>query len=120
MESFPIGKVRCLDLHPLTFYEFLAGIGKDRLAGLIREHDLSQSLPDTAHEQLWKLGKRYRVVGGLPEMANRYRERQENLYEAVQSVRKTQRELRANNITRQKNRHYLPLYMAGRLTLELI
>jgi len=93
MESFPVGKIRFLDLYPLTFYEFLAGIGKDRLAELIREHDLSQSLPDTAHEQLWELWKHYLVIGGLPEVVNRYRERQENLYEAMQTVRKTQRDL---------------------------
>ena len=92
-ESFPVGKIQFLNLYPLTFYEFLAGIGKDRLAELIREHDLSLPLPDTAHEQLWELWKRYLVVGGLPEVVNRYRERQENLYEAMQTVRKTQRDL---------------------------
>lgn len=92
-ESFPVGKVQFLDLHPMSFYEFLTGIGKERLAGLIREHDLSRPLPDTAHEQIWELWKRYLVVGGLPEVVNRYRERQENLYEAVQIVRKTQRDL---------------------------
>ncbi len=93
MESFPVGKVQFLDLYPMSFCEFLAGIGKERLAGLIREHDLSHQLPDTAHEQMWELWKRYLVVGGLPEVVNRYRERQENLYEAVQLVRKTQRDL---------------------------
>jgi predicted AAA+ superfamily ATPase len=93
MESFPVGKVQFLDLHPLTFYEFLAGIGKDRLAELIEEHDLFQPLPDTAHEQLWELWKHYLVVGGLPEVVNRYQERQENLFEAMQFVRKTQRDL---------------------------
>jgi predicted AAA+ superfamily ATPase len=93
MESFPVGKVQFIDMYPLTFYEFLSGIGNDRLAELIREHDLSQSLPDTAHEQLWELWKSYLVVGGLPEVVNRYRERQENLYEAMQMVRKTQRDL---------------------------
>ena len=93
MESFPVGKVQFLDLHPLTFYEFLAGIGKDRLAELIGEHDLFQPLPDTAHEQLWELWKHYIVVGGLPEVVNRYQERQENLFEAMQFVRKTQRDL---------------------------
>ncbi|MBA4424031.1 MAG: ATPase, partial [Syntrophus sp. (in: bacteria)] len=93
MESFPVGKVQFLDLYPMSFYEFLTGIGKERLAELIREHDLSQPIPDTAHEQMWELWKRYLVVGGLPEVVNRYRERQENLYEAVQHVRKTQRDL---------------------------
>jgi predicted AAA+ superfamily ATPase len=93
MESFPVGKVQFLNLYPMSFYEFLTGIGKERLAELIREHDLSQPFPDTAHEQMWELWKRYLVVGGLPEVVNRYRERQENLYEAVQIVRKTQRDL---------------------------
>ncbi len=93
MESFPVGKVQFLDMHPLTFFEFLVGIGKDRLAELIGEHDLFQPIPDTAHEQLWELWKHYLVVGGLPEVVNRYRERQENLFEAMQFVRKTQRDL---------------------------
>jgi len=93
MESFPVGKVQFQDLYPMSFYEFLTGIEKERLAELIREHDLSLPLSDTAHEQIWELWKRYLVVGGLPEVVNRYRERQENLYEAVQIVRKTQRDL---------------------------
>jgi uncharacterized protein len=46
-----------------------------------------------AHEQLWGLWKHYLVVGGLPEAVNHYRERQENLYEAVQAIRKAQRDL---------------------------
>jgi predicted AAA+ superfamily ATPase len=41
MESFPVGKVEFLDLYPMSFYEFLTGIGKERLAELIRGHDLS-------------------------------------------------------------------------------
>jgi len=93
MESFPVGKVHFLHLYPMSFYEFLAGVGKERLAELIREHDLSQILPNTAHEQMWELWKRYLIVGGLPEVVNRYREKQENLYEAVRIVRKTQRDL---------------------------
>jgi predicted AAA+ superfamily ATPase len=93
MDSFPVGKVQFLDMHPLSFDEFLDGAGKERLAELIRKHDLTQPLPETAHEQLWELWKRYLVVGGLPEAVNHYRERQENLYEAVQMIRKTQRDL---------------------------
>jgi hypothetical protein len=60
---------------------------------LIRKHDLTQPFPETAHEQLWGLWKQYLVVGGLPDAVNHYRERQENLYEAVQAIRKAQRDL---------------------------
>lgn len=92
-DSFPVGKVQFLDMHPLTFAEFLDGVGKARLVELIREQDLSRPFPEMAHEQLWGLWKHYLVVGGLPEAVNIYREKQDNLYEAVQRVRQVQRDL---------------------------
>jgi hypothetical protein len=92
-DSFPVGKIQFLDMYPLSFDEFLDGAGKERLAELIRKHDLTQPFPETAHEQLWGLWKHYLVVGGLPDAVNRYRERQESLYEAVQAIRKAQRDL---------------------------
>jgi len=92
-DSFPVGKIQFLDMYPLSFDEFLDGAGKERLAELIRKHDLTQPFPETAHEQLWGLWKHYLVVGGLPDAVNHYRERQENLYEAVQAIRKAQRDL---------------------------
>src|SRR3990172_410733 len=92
-DSFPVGKIQFLDMYPLSFDEFLDGVGKERLAELIRKHDLTQPFPETAHEQLWGLWKHYVVVGGLPDAVNHYRERQENLYEAGQGIRKTQRDL---------------------------
>jgi hypothetical protein len=92
-DSFPVGKVQFLDMYPLSFAEFLDGAGKERLAELIRKHDLTQPFPETAHEQLWGLWKHYLVVGGLPNAVNHYRERQDNLYEAVQVIRKAQRDL---------------------------
>jgi len=93
MDSYPVGKVQFLDMRHLAYDEFLDGVGKELLAELIRKHDLTRPLPETAHEQLWELWKRYLVVGGLPEAVNNYREKQENLYEAVQRVRKIQRDL---------------------------
>ena len=92
-DSFPVGKVQFLELYPLSFDEFLDGAGKERLAELIRKQDVTQPFPETAHEQLWDAWKHYLVVGGLPEAVNQFRERQENLYEAVQTIRKTQRDL---------------------------
>jgi predicted AAA+ superfamily ATPase len=92
-DSFPVGKIQFLDMYPLSFDEFLDGVGKERLAELIRKHDVTQPFPETAHEQLWGLWKHYLVVGGLPDAVNHYRERQENLYEAVQAIRKAQRDL---------------------------
>jgi predicted AAA+ superfamily ATPase len=92
-DSFPVGKIQFLDMYPLSFAEFLDGAGKERLAELIRRHELTQPFPETAHEQLWGLWKHYLVVGGLPDAVNIYREQQENLYEAVHAVRKMQLDL---------------------------
>ena len=92
-DSFPVGKIQFLDMFPLSFEEFLDGVGKERLAELIRKHDLTKPFPEMAHEQLWGLWKHYLVVGGLPDAVNHYRERQENLYEAVQAIRKAQQDL---------------------------
>jgi len=92
-DSFPVGKIQFLDMYPLSFDEFLDGVGKERLAELIRGYDLTQPFPETAHEQLWGLWKHYLVVGGLPDAVNHYRERQGNLYEAVQAIRKAQLDL---------------------------
>ena len=92
-ESFPVGKVTFLDLMPLNFEEFLDGIGNSRLAGLLRETDFQAPFPETAHDQLWELWKRHLVAGGLPEAVNAYAARQDNAYEAMQAVRRTQRDL---------------------------
>ena len=92
-DSFPVGKIQFLDMNPLSFDEFLEGVGKERLAELIRKHDLTQPFPETAHEQLWGLWKHYLIVGGLPDAVNRYRDLQGNLYEAVQAIRGAQRDL---------------------------
>jgi len=92
-DSFPVGKVTFLDLYPLSFDEFLEGIGKLRLAELLRAHVFRESLPQIAHEQLWNLWKNYLITGGLPEAVNIYRERSENRYEAFLAVRRIHRDL---------------------------
>lgn len=91
-DSFPVGKVEFLDMYPLSFLEFLDAAGKERLVELIRAQELTRAFPETAHEQLWELWKRYLVVGGLPEAVSRYREGG-NFYEIAQAIRKLQQDL---------------------------
>lgn len=91
--SFPVGKVTFLDLYPMSFDEFLEGIGRLRLAELLRTHTLFEPLPEIAHEKLWELWKSYLVIGGLPEAVNSYREHLEDPYEAIQAVRRIHHDL---------------------------
>jgi hypothetical protein len=91
--SFPVGKVTFLDLHPMSFLEFLEGIGNERLVDLLQSHDLSSPFPEIAHEHLWEMWKHYLIVGGLPEAVKTYRDKLPNSYEAMQAVRAKQRDL---------------------------
>jgi hypothetical protein len=92
-ESFPVGKIAFLDLWPMNFEEFLDGIGQGGFADLLRGMPLTEPVPEPVHDELWNLWRRYLVVGGLPEAVNLYRERQDRLFEAMEEVRRLQRDL---------------------------
>ena len=63
--SFPVGKVDMLNLHPMTFYEFLLAGGNDNLAHLLDDcdFDLIASFSEKFLDEYLK----YLVVGGMPE-----------------------------------------------------
>jgi len=92
-ESFPVGKVTLLDLFPMSFEEFLEGVGNQRLVELLRFHIFHHPLPQAAHDRLWDLWKRYLIVGGLPEAVALYRDQMDDQYKAVKDVRGLQHDL---------------------------
>lgn len=61
--SFPVGKVRRLELYPLCFEEFVMASGQPRLLEMFRLRTESR----TAHARLWSLLLDYTFVGGMPE-----------------------------------------------------
>lgn len=91
-ESFPVGKVDSLFLSPMTFLEFLSGIGEKTLYDYaIHLKDSPQNSSLIAHEQLWEYLKHYFIVGGLPEIVSIYaRSRQDNLFLSFEQVRERQ------------------------------
>jgi len=92
-EAFPVGKVAFLDLWPMSFEEFIEGIGESQLAHLLASHDPRRPYPEAAHERLWILWKQYLVVGGLPEAVNTYRLHRDNMFAAMEEARRCQRDL---------------------------
>ena len=70
--SFPVGKVSFLDLHPLSFDEFLHGVGEAQLVELIQGQDWD--LLRTFRERLIELLRLYMFVGGMPEAVARLAE----------------------------------------------
>lgn len=66
--SFPVGRCEYKILRPLSFYEFLKGIGENEAADIIDKIPI----PDFAHDKLLKLFHRFALIGGMPEVISRY------------------------------------------------
>lgn len=93
-DSFPVGNVTFLDLYPLSFEEFLDGIGESMLLQALRSLTVAVPLPLMAHEKLWEYWKHYLVVGGMPEAVTVYAARRhDSLFDAFTATRQTQQDL---------------------------
>ena len=64
IESFPVGRVEFLYLHPLNFREYLEAIGHT----LASEQLANVPASPIAHTTLMKLFHRYAIIGGMPEV----------------------------------------------------
>lgn len=84
--SFPVGKVSFLDMHPLSFEEFLMANGKEMWVSAMKEGQWS--LLESFHSELIQLLRTYLFVGGMPEVVQKWIDTHD-LYE----VRNTQYEI---------------------------
>lgn len=73
-KSFPVGKVDFLDLHPMTFYEFLEAVGAGRYRDYLENLETAEPIPEAFHAELIALLRRYYYVGGMPEAVKRHAE----------------------------------------------
>ncbi|MGN1246089.1 MAG: ATP-binding protein [Muribaculaceae bacterium] len=64
-ESYPVGKVNTIEMHPMTFGEFLAAKGREKMWELLKQKqwDVIASLSSTFTQLL----REYYFVGGMPE-----------------------------------------------------
>lgn len=88
-ESFPVGKVNTLRMYPMTFEEFMLGMGKKQLLDLL--HDKDWKLIDTLQNQYVDLLRQYYFVGGMPEAVVRYKDTND-----IMAVRNVQEEILGN------------------------
>lgn len=92
-ESFPVGKVTFLHLHPMNFNEFLAAIDDRKSHEWLPTPSLNAQVPSLIHEHLWNMLKIYYVVGGMPEAVSTYKRHALDLHNAFEQVRNVQRDL---------------------------
>lgn len=71
-KGFPVGKVNFLNLHPLTFFEFLSALGNEKLRQYLEEYNTFEPIPTPMHEKLVQLLKFYLLIGGMPEAVAEY------------------------------------------------
>jgi predicted AAA+ superfamily ATPase len=72
--SFPVGKVDLLDLHPMSFSEFLVAMGREGYASLLHEIDRIEPIADAIHIDLIDLLGKFYFVGGMPEAVRAFSE----------------------------------------------
>ncbi len=66
--SFPVGKVKMLDMYPMDFEEFLWAMGEDLLVNLIKDsYENCKAIAEPAHEKALRLYRTYLITGGMPE-----------------------------------------------------
>lgn len=87
-KGFPVGKVSILNLHPLSFGEFLTAIDKIFLRDMLENKNDAKKLEDIFHNELLDLLKLYFFIGGMPEAVKSYID-----YKDLNKVRKIQKEI---------------------------
>ncbi len=70
--AFPVGKVEFLDMHPMTFAEYLRAVGAGNLDDYLGSISGFDAIPDLFANQLREHLRRYFAVGGMPEAVARW------------------------------------------------
>ncbi len=74
--SFPVGRVEYLVMKPLNFKEFLNALDEKTSLDIIHN---TMPVPDFAHEKLMKFFHVYSIIGGMPEIVQKYSEQKDIL-----------------------------------------
>jgi predicted AAA+ superfamily ATPase len=67
-EPFPVGKVDFLQLHPMSFEEFLLAADNRKTLNYLPVPSVDAHIPAAVHGHLWDMLKVYFVTGGMPEV----------------------------------------------------
>ena len=94
-ESFPVGKVQYLHLHPMSFLEFVQAVDTKDTLKYVPAPSKHAVISTAVHNHLWDLLRQYYVTGGMPEAVALLSEQMKHdpigLYKTFEDVRVVQR-----------------------------
>lgn len=70
--SMPVGRIQYLFLEPMSFTEMLTALKEHSLLALLRDYQMGDHFPLTAHNRLLELQRIFLLTGGMPEAVLRY------------------------------------------------
>lgn len=84
----PVGRIQSLYLKPLSFKEYLTGMGYNDLRKFLEEIALTRTpIVEPIHQRLLKLVREYTVLGGMPAVLQAYLTQQDiNQCQQIQTV----------------------------------
>lgn len=100
VKSFPVGRVQMLHLHPLNFSEYLLALGQTSAWQQLQHVPVKP----VAHQTLLDHFNRYSIIGGMPEVIQKYLETKSvadvtTIYEGIWETYKNDVEKYATNDT---------------------
>lgn len=72
--GIPVGRVESLYMYPMSFFEFLVGMGHRLIAQEILKHDVNEVLSEPIHTKILGILAEYLAIGGMPEGVARWKE----------------------------------------------
>lgn len=70
--SFPVGRVRFLNMKPLSFLEFMRAIGQGQWEEMLGTISLENPLAEAFHAHLMQFVRDYFLIGGMPAAVKAY------------------------------------------------
>lgn len=70
--SFPVGKVNRMQMHPMSFKEFVEARGQNRFIELFENWNRDREIPEAYTRPMEQLLNEYYVVGGMPEVVQEF------------------------------------------------
>ena len=66
--SFGVGRIRSMYMYPLSFQEFLAAFGEEKLIELKNSSSPQKPVTQAVHEKLTTYLRKFFIIGGMPEV----------------------------------------------------